>query len=144
MSHQVQTSYLRTRVQTASKDQLLLMLIDGAIRFSEKAKQALPEKDFETSCDLLCKAKKIVIELIMAIDRNEMDPEIYNNLVGLYNYIFQSLSEANLLRKIEPIDAALQILRHLRETWSMAIEQVPAAQKRMLSPTRSTGLSVTG
>ena len=144
MSQQVQNSYLRTRVHTASKDQLLLMLIDGAIRFAEKGREAIEVKNFETSCEMLCKAKKIVIELITVIDREAMDPQIYNNLVGLYNFIFQNLSEGNLLRKSAPIDDALPILRHLRETWAMAIEEVPAAQKRMLSPTQETGLSITG
>ena len=144
MSQHIQNSYLKTRVQTASKDQLLLMLLDGAIRFSEKAKVALAENDFELSCELLCKAKKIVIELISVIDRDQMDAEIYNNLVGLYNFIFQNLIEGNLLRQAEPIDDALPILVHLRETWAMAIEEVTLAQKRMLSPTQNTGLSFTG
>ncbi len=144
MNKHIQNSYLKTRVHTASKDQLLLMLFDGAIRFAEQAKPALAAKDFETSCTLLCKAQRIAIELLTAIDREKMDPEIYSNLAGLYNFIFQSLSEANLLRQVEPIDDALPILRHLRDTWAMAIDAVPAIQKRQLSPTRNTGLSFTG
>ncbi|MEK7866031.1 MAG: flagellar protein FliS, partial [Planctomycetota bacterium] len=39
--------YLETQVRTASQEQLLLMLIDGAIRFSEQAKTKLAEKDIE-------------------------------------------------------------------------------------------------
>lgn len=144
MNQQMQNSYLRTRVQTASKDQLLLMLFDGAIRFTEQAKVELPEKNYEASCTLLCKAKKIVIELITAIDRDQMDPEIYNNLVGLYNFIYQNLSEGNLLRKVEPLDQALPILHHLRDTWAMAIEGLAVADRQALSPTQISGLSFTG
>ena len=40
-------AYLRTKVMTASPGELRLMLIDGAIRFSEQARTGLEANDFE-------------------------------------------------------------------------------------------------
>ena len=43
--------YLKTKVMTASPEQLQLMLYDGAIRFCEQARSAIEEKQIEQSVD---------------------------------------------------------------------------------------------
>ena len=45
MSQQAAANYLRTKVLTATPEQLQLMLYDGAIRFTEQARAALEKKD---------------------------------------------------------------------------------------------------
>ena len=48
-----QQNYLRTKVLTATPEQLQLMLYDGAIRFAEQAKVALLNKNYEESYRLI-------------------------------------------------------------------------------------------
>jgi flagellin-specific chaperone FliS len=60
--------------------------------------------------------------------RPEIDPELCGNYAALYNFCIRKLHEANLHHRPEPLDEAVQILQHLRETWVMVIEQI--AQER--------------
>lgn len=114
--------YLETQVRTASQEQLLLMLIDGAIRFSEQAKSKLAEKDIEGAHQLLIRAQRIMVELVSSLSR-QIGDEIYNNLVRLYNFVYFRLVRANVQHSEAPIDEALKILGILRSTWAEAIEK---------------------
>ena len=58
MNNQVAQNYLRTKIFTATPEQLQLMLYDGAIRFSEQARVALQKKDFETSFNCLTRTRR--------------------------------------------------------------------------------------
>ena len=53
-------NYLRTRVMTATPEQLQMMLYDGAIRFAEQAKAALVAEDFEKSYQSIARVQKSV------------------------------------------------------------------------------------
>ncbi len=123
--------YLETQVRTASQEQLLLMLIDGAIRFSEQAKGKLAEKDLEGAHHLLIRGQRIMVELVTSLSR-EIGDEIYGNLVRLYNFVYFRLVRANVQHAPEPIDEALRILGSLRQTWAEAIEKSVAERRGTL------------
>jgi flagellar secretion chaperone FliS len=120
-------NYLRTRVMTATREQLQMMLFDGAVRFAQQARNALEKKDFETSHNTLTRAQRIVTELITTLDHKQ-DPELCGKLTALYNYTFKKLVQANLRRDIKPLDEALKILTYQRDTWALLMEQI-AKQK---------------
>ena len=63
MNPQAAQNYLRTKVLTATPEQLQLMLYDGAIRFGEQARAALNEKNYEQSYNLISRMQKIITEL---------------------------------------------------------------------------------
>ena len=116
------SNYLEVQVQTASKEQLLLMLYDGALRFCDVARQRMQEKDIEGTHKHLVKAKAIVVELMCSLDKRIGDP-LYDNLIRLYNFIYMRLLEANFRKDAALLDEATQILANLRETWSEAIKK---------------------
>jgi len=123
MNNQAAQNYLRTKVFTATPEQLQLMLYDGAIRFAEQAKVALEKKDYENSYNGLSRAQKIITELASSLKR-EVAPELCDKLAGLYNFIYRKLLEANIEHKIESVDEALRILRYQRETWVMLLDKL--------------------
>ncbi|MBL8880313.1 MAG: flagellar protein FliS, partial [Phycisphaerales bacterium] len=47
MNQSAATQYLKNAVMTASHEQLQLMLIDGAIRFALKGREAIEGRDIE-------------------------------------------------------------------------------------------------
>jgi flagellar protein FliS len=120
-------NYLRTRVMTATPEQLQMMLYDGAVRFAEQARVALEKKDYETSYSLLSRTQKIVSELSGSL-KPSVAPELCGKLAGLYNFVFRKLVEANVSRDIPALDEALKVLRYQRETWSLLMEEL-AKQK---------------
>ena len=111
-----QQQYLRTRVMTATPEQLQMMLYDGAIRFSEQARAALQAHDYERSY-------KIITEMSCTLKRDVL-PELCDKLSALYGYVYKRLIEANVHHSTEAIDEALELLRYQRETWAMLLEQL--------------------
>ncbi len=116
-----QKEYLKTKIQTASKEQLVLMLMDGAIRFSEHGRKAIEEKDFESKQKNLVRAQDIVIELVNGLD-HEKGGDIATNLARLYTYAIKRLVDANMKNDPEGIDEVQHIFRNLREAWAVAME----------------------
>ena len=116
-------SYLRTKILTASPDQLRLMLYDGAIKFCRQAKAAIQEQKFEDSCNNLLRAQKIVLELSTSLN-HKLDPPLCGKLASLYNYIYHQLVEANMSRKIEAIDEAIRLIQYEQETWQLLMNKI--------------------
>ncbi|MHC4915849.1 MAG: flagellar export chaperone FliS [Planctomycetota bacterium] len=115
--------YLRTQIQTASREQLVLMLYDGAIRFSDQARDRIAGKDFEGAHRLLIRAQNIVLELLYALDR-KTGGEVADNLASLYTYCYNRLVEANVHHLPEKIDESNSVLKGLRDAWVQAMEIV--------------------
>ena len=123
MNQQAAQNYLKTKVFTATPEQLQLMLYDGAIRFGEQAKLALEQKNFEQSYTMISRVQKIITEMSSSL-RHKVDPDLCGKMAALYNYVYLKLVEANIEHKVESMDEALNILRYQRETWAMLLEQL--------------------
>ncbi len=116
-------AYLKTRVLTASPEQLQLMLYDGAIRFCEQARVAIEAREIEKSYKLITRAEDIVIELTNGL-RDDIDPDTCANMRKLYLFCYERLVDANLKKELSSIDDVIKVLRHLRETWVMLVEKL--------------------
>ena len=64
MTLDVNNPYLRTKVMTASPEELRLMLIEGAIRFLREGRNAMVQKKYEAQYEALSDAKNIVLEFL--------------------------------------------------------------------------------
>lgn len=113
--------YQNNQIATASREQILLMLYDGAIRFSKQAKKGLQEGDLEIKGRYIGKVMAILAELSNSLD-HEIGGEIAQNLDALYNFMQQELSKANVKNDVGPIDTVCSMLCELRATWAEAIE----------------------
>lgn len=112
--------YQKMNIETATREQILIMLYDGAIQFLNKAKIALPKKDYENYNNNLIGAQKIIQEFINSLDR-EIAPQLAENLASLYEYFIRRLIHANIKKDIEAIDEVLTYLKNLKATWEKAI-----------------------
>lgn len=117
--------YLKTKVLTASPEELQLMLYDGAIRFCEQARIAIENQEIENSYNLIVRAENIILEMTNSM-KEEIAPETCANMRRLYIYCYEQLIEANIQKKVESLDNALKVLRHLRETWVLLMEKIVA------------------
>ena len=112
--------YQKSSIETASREQILIMLYDGAIQFLNKAKIAIQNKEHEAIHNNLMGAQNIIQEFINSMDR-EIAPQLAENLISLYEYFIRRLIQANMKRQIEPIDEVLKYLKSLKATWEQAI-----------------------
>jgi flagellar protein FliS len=123
MSNVYAQNYLKAKVFTATPEQLQLMLYDGAIRFAEQGRLAIEKKSFEESYNALSRAMKIIVELSGSLN-HKIAPDLCGKLAALYNYVYRNLVKASRERTVQPVEDALRILRHQRETWAMLLDQL--------------------
>jgi len=116
-------AYLRTRVMTASKEELRLLLFDGALKFCRQAVDAIGRADWEASYNALSRAQKIVMELSNSLDHSA-DPELCERLAALYTYIYRRLVDANMERDTSAVNEAIRLIGYERETWVMVMDRL--------------------
>ncbi len=112
--------YQKSSIETASREQILIILYDGAIQFLNKAKIAMANNEIEATHNNLMGAQNIIQEFINSLDR-EVAPQLAENLTSLYEYFIRRLIHANIKKQVEPIDEVLKYLKSLKATWEKAI-----------------------
>lgn len=115
--------YLRTKIMTASPQELRLMLYEGSVRFCRAGLAALEKNDHEAAFDALMRAQKIVLELSTSL-KHEVAPDLCNKLAALYNYIYKQLVEATLHRDPQLVQEALGLLEYETQTWKMLMAKL--------------------
>src|SRR5438270_6490512 len=78
---QAAQQYLRTKVLTATPEQLQLMLYDGALRFGQQARVALEARKYDESCNLIGKVQKILTELTCSL-KPDVSPDLCGKLAA--------------------------------------------------------------
>lgn len=115
--------YKQTQVVSASREKLLLMMYEGAIKFTKLAIKGAEEKNVVERCTNMGRAYDIVMELNNTLDHN-VGGEIARNLEQLYMFITDSYTKANLTGDSKPLKDALKILETLHEGWKGAVEKI--------------------
>ena len=113
--------YLTNTVLSASPEQLMLMLYDGAGRFLAQAIQAIEDGRIEQRTHGINKASAIVTEFAATLDRSQA-PALADDLTALYGYMLRRMMQANLKNDAEPLAEVKGLLADLRATWAEAIE----------------------
>lgn len=114
-------NYQKTSVTTASREKILLMLYEGAIRFVMQAKVALNEKKVAEKGKLVSKATAILSELMATLDF-KAGGQLAQDLENLYIFMIDKLIEGNINNNPECFDAVEKILRTLYSAWKDVIE----------------------
>lgn len=113
-------TYKNQQVQTASREQLLILLYDGAIRFLNLAKQGKEQANVEQYHTNITKAQRILTEFMATLDV-DLGGEVAQNLYRLYEYLHYQLLQASLKKDVTMVDEVLGHLRQLKTTWEEAI-----------------------
>jgi flagellar protein FliS len=104
-------------VGDASPHRLVKMLFDGAIDAVAQARGALARGDHATKGERCARAVRILEEgLRGGLDRRA-GGELAANLDGLYGYIVQRLTHANLHHDDAALTECVELLTPLRDAW---------------------------
>jgi len=109
--------YKYNSIMSASPERLLLMLLDGAIKFVNLAKRDLEEGNIEGVNHNLGRTQDIIVELGQSLD---MDQEISLELAKLYEFLYNQIIEANIKKDIVLLEPVEDMLKELRSTWEEA------------------------
>jgi flagellar secretion chaperone FliS len=120
-------TYKTQQIQTASQEQLLIMLYEGAIRFLNLAKAGHEEQNFEKFHNNIVKTQRIILEFMSTLDL-DVGGDMAQNLFKLYEYLHYQLLQANLKKDVSMVEEVLMHLRELKETWEEAIGQLQKQQ----------------
>jgi flagellar secretion chaperone FliS len=120
--HQI---YKQSSVQTASPAKLLLLLMDGAVRFLKQGIEGIEQGDIQKANTNLIKTQNIIYELIASLNT---DYPVGKNLMSIYEYMIRRLTEANFHKKAEPAEEILSYLIELKDAWTQASRGGPQAQ----------------
>lgn len=107
--------YKNNSITYASKDQLLLMIVDGAVKFSKIAREALKEGNVRKAHENLIKTQDIFSELMISLDTNS--EEWAKNIFNIYAFIKESLVKANLKKDIEELEKVIPLIEEVRNLW---------------------------
>jgi flagellar protein FliS len=113
--------YKNNSVNYASKEQLLLMLVEGAVKFCKIARQAIVDKDIKKAHDALVRTQDIFSELMVSLDTTAGDWAV--QLFRVYDFIKERLIEANISKNLEIIDEILPLVEDINETWKEAYKR---------------------
>ena len=124
------SSYQKVAMQTASPGQLVLMLLEGALRFLDRAEAGFelddPADRNATIHNNVQRTIDIVHELNMALDMTQ-GAALAATLRSLYAYFERRLVEADVRKEPSPLREVRQRLLVLRDAWAQMLQN-PGAE----------------
>jgi flagellar protein FliS len=115
--------YKKTSVESASREKLLLMMYEGAIRYVKKAILAIEKNDIAERGQNIGFAYDVIMELNNTLN-HEIGGDVAKNLEQLYMFMTDELIKANIKSDKEKLSNVLRILETLYDGWCQAIEKL--------------------
>jgi len=129
VQNQGYAAYANNKVLTASPAELVLMLYEAAIKFTNIAIAAVdvteqhPKKDIQKAHDNIIKVERIIDELQLSLDKRYPVAQDFDNV---YQYIQERLVVANVDKDKEVLEEILKHLRKMRDTWKEVMKKALA------------------
>jgi flagellar protein FliS len=117
-------SYRRTEVESRTPIELVVLLYDGAIRFTQEARDAMTRRDILARGAAVSRALAIIAELQSTLDV-ERGGSLATSLDALYDFVCGRLMDASSRQDVGPLDEALRVLTTLRDGWAGAASPTP-------------------
>jgi len=115
-------TYKSNSVNFASKDQLLLMLVEGATKFSKIGRQAIIDKDINKAHENIVKTQNIFYELMTTLDVAK-GGEWAESLMKVYEFITRRLLDANIKKSEAIMNEIIPLIEDVRDTWNEAYKR---------------------
>jgi flagellar protein FliS len=121
------SSYRQTEIQSRTPLELVVMLYDGALRFTADAREAIERRDIRSRQHNLSRALAIVSELQSTLDM-QSGGDVAAQLDRLYGFVRDRLVDASVKQDVTPIDEARNVLKTLREGWVVISAKSPRTE----------------
>jgi len=108
--------YRENAVLTATPEQLVVMLYDGANRFLAQSAVAMRERRAGLAGEKLRRAEAIIDELLATLDLSV--GVIAERLQALYLFFKEHLMAARLEQSADKVEEVARLMRELRGAWA--------------------------
>lgn len=116
-------AYARTQTETASKERLMVLLFEAALRDMGKGRLALQTGSRGEASKLLSHASEIVTELLATLD-NRHAPDLCQQLSEIYTFVIKELLNAMLTGQADRAEAAERAFRPVVEGFAEAVKSI--------------------
>jgi flagellar protein FliS len=118
-------------VETANSQQLVKLMLDGALARLIRAKGCIAHRDVEGRNQAIDTALGIIGALQGCLD-HEHGGSLAENLDSLYDYMQRRLFRANVDSDTQAIDEVVDLVRTLKAAWDAIDETKPTASAAAL------------
>ncbi len=115
-------AYAQTQQQTASKERLMVMLFEAALKHMRQGALHLEGGQAEAAVTPLTKASDIVVELMATLDRPRA-PELCDSLFSVYEFVALRLTRASLMKDAVAARDAERAFAPLVDAFQTAVAQ---------------------
>lgn len=119
----------------------LLLLLDGALRYTQSAKTGIQQNDAIMRNENISKAISIFTQLDAALDK-AAGGEIAENLSGLYKFLMNQLTQANIQEDPSLIDDAEKVIKDIKEAFEGAAKQYLQQNPEPQATSQGRGLTI--
>ncbi|MXP52290.1 flagellar export chaperone FliS [Pantoea sp. Seng] len=120
------TAYARlgveSAVMSASQNQLVVMLFDGALSALIRARLFMQEGNVEGRGMSLSKAINIIENGLKQGLVGHEDDELADNLHSLYDYMVRRLISANVHSDLAAVEEVESLLRNIADAWKEVVQ----------------------
>ena len=95
------------------------MLLDGAVKFSKIARQAILDKDVKKAHENIIKTQNIFYELMSTLDVSK-GGDWAPKLMSIYEFIANKLMMANIKKDAAIMDEIIPLIEDIKDTWNEA------------------------
>lgn len=110
-------AYRENTVLSATPEQLVVMLYDGARRFLRQAANAMGAREVENAHNALRRAEQIIAHLDGVID-DEQGGEVAQRLHAIYRFSLAHLNSARMEQDPQKLAEVSGMLGELRGSWA--------------------------
>lgn len=127
IAYNAYNQYKENSINTASPEELTLMLYNGLVKFIMKGIDAIQKNNLEEAHNSIVRAEDIVSEFMNTLD---MQYTISTSLELIYDYMLRRLTEANAKKENTILEEVLTYAKQLRDTWEQAMKLAKQPAKR--------------
>lgn len=129
--------YLVQRVQGASPEQLVALLLEGGQRFLNLALQSMKARDLPNQARYVNRVADIIVGLKEMLNHEE-GGELVENLIRIYDWWTDELFDGALKNQPERLQSIITHMSELRTTWE-ELHRRKAGTVQAPNPTTSLG-----
>lgn len=116
-------TYKNNSINTASQEKLLIMLVEGAVKFCKIAKLAFKTNNLKEIHTNLVKAQDIFYELMITLDTDKGGPWA-ENLKSIYAFVIERLSRCNIEKNEAILDEVFPVIEEINDMWHEVYEKI--------------------
>jgi len=114
-------NYKREAVQTMSPGEIIVALLNEAVKMLAYAKEHIISKNIQEKSNCLTKAKKIISYMAASLD---MQYPISEELARLYEYYIWEIGQANIKNDTKKLDDLVFMVSEIRDGFKGAATKV--------------------